>query len=289
MESLIFCPGLVIDKFEDCFAMQVLSYGIENTLEMIIAALLRLFPETKGIALKNNSSLRSLEGLPLYEKVIYGEIPDSVVISENGIKLEVSILSGQKTGYFFDQKINRLFLQNVSKDFQILDCFCNQGGFALNAAVGGAKRAVGVDVSENAVQNAIQNAKINNLSNAEFIKADVFDFLDEEIKRKAKWDAILLDPPAFAKNKKRVPMAKRGYAEINSKALKLIKKGGFLFTSSCSQHIYEDVFLEIIAKEAAKQKRNLRMIFRGEQSPDHPILIAMPETRYLKFFAFQAE
>lgn len=284
-----FLPGVVIDKYEDYFALQILSYGAEHALDFILSSLLKIFPSTKGIALKNKSNLRNLEGLPLYEKTIYGEIPDEIMIKENGINLSISILEGQKTGYFFDQKLNRLFVQKISKDLQILDCFCNQGGFALNAAFGSASKAVGVDVSAKAIESAINNAKINNLNNTEFIKADVFEFLDSEIAKKAKWDAVLLDPPAFAKNKKSVPTAKKGYEEINAKALKLIKKGGFLFTSSCSQHIYEDVFLEIILKTAAKQNRNLKMIYRGEQAPDHLILAAMPETRYLKFFAFQAD
>lgn len=284
-----FLPGLVIDRYGDFFALQTLSAGMEIHSAEICSALREIFPETKGIIEKNISKLRELEGLPPREGILWGEVPQEIFMRENGIEYVISLLEGQKTGYFLDQKINRREISVLSQNLRVLDCFTNQGGFALNAAKAGAKRVLGVDSSQSAIDSCRKNTKLGEFSNVEFLTADVFDFLKNEVNSKNSWDLIVLDPPAFAKSKKHIPTAKRGYADINRMALKLITTGGFLATGSCSHHIYEDVFLEIIEEEARKQNRRLRLIFRGQQSPCHPILTAMPETRYLKFFIFQVE
>ncbi|MFN8360391.1 MAG: class I SAM-dependent rRNA methyltransferase [Candidatus Kapaibacterium sp.] len=280
-------PGVVIDRYGDYFSLQILSAGMDSRIDMIVSALLAVFPATKGICEKNTSHLRQLEGLELRDGVIFGEIPDDIAITENGLQLSVSLLGGQKTGYFLDQKINRMKVREIARDLRIVDCFCNQGGFALNAAAGGAAEAVGVDISGAAVAAAARNATLNSLSNTSFQKEDVFAFLKSEVASKKSWDCVILDPPSFTKSKKNVPAAKKGYAEINRLALQLLPIGGFLVSASCSQHIYEETFLEIIHHEASKLGRNVRIIFRGGQSPDHPILLGMPETEYLKFFIFQ--
>ena len=281
-----FLPGVVIDRFGDYFSLQVLSAGMDSRLSNIIEALLHLLPGTKGIIEKNTSHLRQLEGLELREGIVYGSIPDAVEIIENGVQLTLSLVGGQKTGYFLDQKHNRVRLREISKELRVLDCFCNQGGFALNAGAGGAKEVLGIDSSETAVAAATNNTKLNNLANVSFQKADVFEFLATEVRNKSSWDCIVLDPPSFTKSKKNVGAAKKGYAEINKLALQLLKKGGVLVSASCSQHIYEDTLLEIIHSEAVKLNIPIRLIYRGGQSPDHPILVGMPETQYLKFFMF---
>ena len=279
-----FLPGVIIDRFGDYFALQILSAGMDLQLQNIIEALVHLFPTTRGIIEKNTSHLRQLEGLELREGVVYGSIPDSFEISENSIRLSLSLLGGQKTGYFLDQKHNRVRIRELTSNLRVLDCFCNQGGFALNAGKGGAKEVLGIDSSESAIESATHNASLNNLTNVKFQKADVFEYLASEVRNKSSWDCIILDPPSFTKSKKNVGAAKKGYAEINSRALQLLAKGGLLVSASCSQHIYEETLLGIIQAEAGKLNIPVRLLYRGGQSPDHPILVGMPETQYLKFF-----
>jgi 23S rRNA (cytosine1962-C5)-methyltransferase len=281
-----FLPGLVIDRYGDYFALQILSAGMDVHLAHITEALLYLFPNTRGIVEKNTSHLRQLEGLELREGIVYGSIPDAVEIIENGVRLSISLLGTQKTGYFLDQKHNRLRVKEVVRNLRVLDCFCNQGGFALNAGVGCAAEVLGIDSSASAIEAAANNAALNSLTNVRFQKADVFEFLSAEVRNKSSWDCIILDPPSFTKSKKNVGAAKKGYAEINRLALQILAKDGLLVSASCSQHIYEETLLEIIHNEAARLNIPLRCIYRGGQSPDHPILIGMPETQYLKFFIF---
>lgn len=280
-----FLPGLVADRYGDYLSVQYLSAGIDFRKEMILEALLTLMPEIKGIYEKNNSRLRELEQLPLVEQAAWGTIPDRFETSDRGLKISIKLSSSQKTGYYLDQRLNRDFTRAIAKGRKVLDCFTNQGAFALNCAAGNAEFITGVDISGEAVNDAIQNASANNFGNMEFIKADVFDFLKEAPKNE--YDMIILDPPAFAKSRKQVQSAKTGYAKINSLAIKLLPKGGILISSSCSQHVLEEVFFGLINKEALKSGRKLRLLFRGMQTPDHPILPSMPETKYLKFFAFQ--
>lgn len=282
-----FLPGLIIDRYDTYFALQTLSAGMEQRLPLILQALQELFPDIQGVIEKNDSRIRDLEGLPRRESVLWGTIPPIVRIKENGINLDISLEHGQKTGYFFDQRLNRAAIATIAKDLRVLDCFTNQGGFALHAAKAGAASCMGVDISQSAVDACIRNAQINNLTNTEFIKADVFTLLKQKAQQGEKWDMVILDPPAFTKSKHTVPQAKRGYADINRQALRLLSNGGYLVSSSCSHHISEEMFFDIIHDEAQRINRRLQLVWRGQQSPDHPILLGMPETQYLKFLVFR--
>jgi 23S rRNA (cytosine1962-C5)-methyltransferase len=280
-----FLPGLIVDKYSDYLSMQILSAGFEKNKEIIIQALISEMPDIKGIYSNNNVYWRKIESLATEDKIEFGVIPDLININENSISYNISITKGQKTGYFFDQRLNRQFLQRISENKTVLDLFCNQGGFALNAMKGNAKECTGIDISESAVKMAQENMNLNfpNNANIHFEVADIFDFLKIT---NEKWDIVVCDPPAFAKNKKSVTNAKAAYKRLNKMSLNKVKENGILLTSSCSQHITEDTFYQSILSAAQEANKNLKLIYTGLQSPDHPILIAMPETRYLKFFGF---
>lgn len=280
-------PGLIIDKYGDYYSVQFLSIGMDKMKSEIVAALTEVFPETKGVIEKGDSHIRTLEGLPALEEVLFGTVPETIEIVENDIKLEISLKEGQKTGYFLDQKFNRLAIKGISTGAKVLDCFCNQGGFALNAAKAGAEYTLGIDSSKSAIECAKNNAKINGFAKSYFQVADVFEFLEKEAESTEKWDVIVLDPPAFAKTKKTVATAIAGYARINRLAMKSLKQNGFLVTSSCSFHLTENDLIELVAKEAGKLGKKVKMVYNGGQSPDHPFLLSMPETKYLKFFILQ--
>ena len=279
-------PGLIIDKYSNYFAIQILSAGMELMKSEIVQALLEIFPETKGIIEKNDTKLREIEGLPLISTVLFGEIPEKFISQEQGVQLELSLNEGQKTGYFLDQRINRKFVRTISRGLSVLDCYTNQGGFALNAGIGGAERIAAIDCSETALNAVSRNAELNGLK-IETIKADVAEYLSKAVERNEKWDMIILDPPAFAKNRKSVPKAKAAYAKINRLAMKMLNPNGYLIASSCSHHVFEDVFKDAIYRESCKLGKQLKQVYRGGQSPDHPILLSLPETQYLKFFVFQ--
>ena len=279
-------PGLIIDKYSNYFAIQILSAGMELMKSEIVQALLEIFPETKGIIEKNDTKLREIEGLPLISTVLFGEIPEKFISQEQGVQLELSLSEGQKTGYFLDQRINRKFVRTISRGLSVLDCYTNQGGFALNAGIGGAERIAAIDCSETALNAVSRNAELNGLK-IETIKADVAEYLSKAVERNEKWDMIILDPPAFAKNQKSVPKAKAAYAKINRLAMKMLNPNGYLIASSCSHHVFEDVFKDAIYRESCKLGKQLKQVYRGGQSPDHPILLSLPETQYLKFFVFQ--
>lgn len=278
-----FLPGLIIDRYGDYFSIEILSAGFEKKKDWVVEALIKIFPNTKGIIQKNNSIWRVREGLSDLDEILFGNIPEEIVISENNIKYHINLQIGQKTGYFYDQRLNRAFLKSISYGSVVLDLFCNQGGFALNAASGGAKLIEGVDIQKNAIEMARKNSQVNNFSNINFFEGDCFDFLKQTDK---KYDVIISDPPAFTKSKKNVAEAIGAYYQINKLAIRKLNKNGILLTSSCSQHIYEDKFYSIVQKAAHDNKKQLRLIYRGMQSPDHPILDIMPETKYLKFFGF---
>lgn len=279
-------PGLIIDKYSNYFAVQILSAGMELMKSEIVQALLEIFPETKGIIEKNDTKLREIEGLPLISTVLFGEIPEKFISQEQGVQLELSLSEGQKTGYFLDQRINRKFVRTISRGLSVLDCYTNQGGFALNAGIGGAEKIAAIDCSETALNAVSRNAELNGLK-IETIKADVAEYLSKAVERNEKWDMIILDPPAFAKNRKSVPKAKAAYAKINRLAMKMLNPNGYLIASSCSHHVFEDVFKDAIYRESCKLGKQLKQVYRGGQSPDHPILLSLPETQYLKFFVFQ--
>jgi len=280
-------PGLIIDRYGDYFALQIHSAGMENLINQIIDALIQIFPKTKGIIRKDNSHFRIIEGLQLIEEVVFGEIPENIFCEELGIKLSISLLGQQKTGYFLDQRENRFSIRNIVKNKTVLDCYTNQGGFALNASIAGAKEVIGLDSSSTAIEKAKQNAMLNQLQNIDFIEYDVEEYFEKLFEENRKFDVIILDPPAFAKNKKSIYSALSKYSKINRMALKLLEIGGYLITSSCSYHIKESEFYNAVTNEAVKQGYRLTLIQRGNQAPDHPILTCMDETNYLKFFIFK--
>jgi 23S rRNA (cytosine1962-C5)-methyltransferase len=282
-------PGLIIDRYGDYCAMQCLSAGMDARIEMIISALKEILPGLKGVIAKHDSPLRLKEGLQQGEYIVYGEIPDNINIQEHDIQLEISLMHGQKTGYFLDQRLNRKWVEQLSSGLDVLDCFTNQGGFALHAAKGGAKSVLGIDSAKQAIEASKRNAELNNFSQAQFEQADVFDFLKSSVQAGKTWDIIILDPPAFTKSKATLARAKRGYAEINRQALKLIRPGGFLVSASCSQHLSAQMLIEIVQTESKRVNRSLRLIHSGGQSPCHPILPIMPETSYLKCLTFEMQ
>lgn len=284
-----FLPGVIIDKYEEYFVVQILSYGFEVRKEEIKNALLEVFPKTKGIIHRANSKLREIEGLPDTDEILFGKIPESINIDDNGIKLSVNLSSGQKTGYFLDQVQNRHFLRKIANNKSVLDCYCNIGGFGLNALKGGASEVTFVDVSDSAIHYTKVNLKLNNYENYNLFAKDVFDFLPELISKSNKYDIVVLDPPAFAKSKKSIYAAESGYAKLNKLGIKLLSNNGYLITSSCSHYIEEAKFIEIVSKELAKSGRKARLIHRAGHSADHPIHPSMPETEYLKFLVFFVE
>ena len=285
-------PGLTVDRFNDILVAQTLSVGMEQ----IKPLLFRLLPEVlradgqqiAGIFERNDVAIRGLEGLEQY-KGWYGEAhPTSPVteIVENGIRYAVDVENGQKTGFFLDQKYNRLAVARLAKGRRVLDCFTHTGSFALNAARGGAEHVTAVDVSESAIAMARENARRNGLEERmDFLAADVFDLLPS-LKR-GDYDFIILDPPAFTKSRKTVGRAERGYKEINLRALKLLPRGGYFATASCSHFMPSELFVKMLRSAALDAGVELRQIEARQQAPDHPILWNVPETDYLKFYLFQ--
>lgn len=288
-------PGLTIDRFNDILVAQVLSLGIEKRKDMIFNLIYKILREDNqniiGIYERNDVEIRKLEGLEEYKgyyKLKDVEVPNYTIteIIENGIKYKVDVENGQKTGFFLDQKYNRLAISKIAKDKNVLDCFTHTGSFALNAAKGGAKHVHAVDISETATQMAKENAKLNGLEkNMSFETVNVFDLLPQL--KNNEYDFIILDPPAFTKSRKTIENAKRGYKQINYRAMKALPRGGYLATCSCSHFMNEEKFLAML-KDAAKDAGvRLRQIEKRQQAPDHPILLNVEETDYLKFFIFQ--
>ena len=289
-------PGLTVDKFNDILVTQTLSLGIEKRKNIIFPLLVKVLNEDgmniRGIYERNDVSIRKLEGMT-ENKGFYNieglPVPEStsVVINENGIKYNVDFENGQKTGFFLDQKYNRLAVAKIAKGRRVLDCFTHTGSFALNAAAGGAEHVCAVDISEDAVKMAESNAKLNGLENRmSFKAANVFDLLPE-IPKSDGYDFIILDPPAFTKSRSTVDSAMRGYKEINLRAMKLLPRGGYLATCSCSHFMRDELFRSMLKSAAFDAHVSLRQIEARQQSPDHPILWNVPETDYLKFYIFQ--
>lgn len=288
-------PGLTVDKFADILVTQTLSIGMEKlkpVLFPLIAEILRADGhEISGIFERNDVKIRELEGLAQGKGWFGDEHPDSCVteICENGVYYSVDVENGQKTGFFLDQKYNRLAVARLAKGKRVLDCFTHTGSFALNAAMGGAEHVTAVDVSESAIEMARKNAERNGLSERmDFIAANVFDLLPElEAKGRKPFDFIILDPPAFTKSRKTVHSAERGYKEINLRALRLLPRGGYFATASCSHFMPSELFVKMLRSAALDAGVELRQIEARQQSPDHPILWNVPETDYLKFYIFQ--
>ena len=289
-------PGLTVDRFSDIIVTQVLSYGMDKIKDMIYTSLIKILrdggEEINGLFERNDVAIRELEGLEQY-KGWYEAIPhpESTVteICENGIKYLVDVENGQKTGFFLDQKYNRLAVSKIAKGKKVLDCFTHTGSFALNAAMGGAEHVTAVDVSKTAVEMAKANAERNGLDGRmDFLAADVFDLLPElEAKGGKPYDFIILDPPAFTKSRKTVRSAERGYKEINYRAMKLLPRGGYLATCSCSHFMKNELFVKMLHDAAADAGVQLKQIEARQQACDHPVLWNVPETDYLKFYIFQ--
>ena len=291
-------PGLTVDRFSDLLVTQTLSIGMERAKDMIFPALVKLLREDgeviRGVFERNDVAIRELEGMAQNKGwyVLPGETPpESPVteICENGVYYSVDVENGQKTGFFLDQKYNRLAVAKLAKGKRVLDCFTHTGSFALNAAKGGAEHVTAVDVSASAIGMARQNALRNGLEDRmDFVTADVFDLLPELAAKGGKpYDFIILDPPAFTKSRKTVDSAQRGYKEINLRALKLLPRGGYFATASCSHFMPSELFVKMLKAAALDAGVELRQIEARQQAPDHPILWNVPETDYLKFYIFQ--
>ena len=289
-------PGLTVDRFNDLLVAQTLSIGIERIKPTLFPLIAEVLNEDgagiKGIYERNDAAIRALEGMEQGKGWFAGyPRPESAVttITENGIRYLVDVENGQKTGFFLDQKYNRLAVRRIAKDRNVLDCFTHTGSFALNAAMGGAAHVTAVDISETAIATAKANAERNGLTERmDFVTADVFDLLTRMLEEgKKPYDLIILDPPAFTKSRKTVNSAERGYREINSAALKLLPIGGYLATASCSHFMPTELFERMLVRAASDAGVQLRQIEQRQQAPDHPILWNVPETDYLKFYLFQ--
>ena len=281
-----FLPGLVVDKFADVLVLQSLSLGIERIKDMLCDLLMEIV-QPAGIWERSDVPVRRLEGLEQTTGLLRGEVPDVVEMKENGITFLVDVKHGQKTGFFLDQKQNRAALAPLCKDAKVLDCFCHNGSFSLHAAKFGAKSVLGVDISEEALEVARKNARINGFANVTFEAHNCFDLLRELTDAGEQYDLVILDPPAFTKNKAAVQSAIRGYKEINLRGLKLTRPGGFLVTCSCSQHVLPEMFQDVICQAARDAKKRVRLVEYRTQGYDHPILPQSVETRYLKTMILQ--
>lgn len=272
-------PSLIVDRYNDCLVIQTLSQGMEALKQMWIELLAERYTP-RAIIERNEARVRDLEGLPRVTGVAYGSDPGEIVIEESSVRLAVNLVEGQKTGAFLDQRENRIAARAYSRG-RALDCFTYHGAFALHLARQ-CEQVIGVDVSAPAIIQARRNAELNDASNVEFVEANVFDLLREMEQAGERFDVINLDPPAFAKNRASIEAAARGYKEINLRAMKMLTRGGTLITSTCSYHMSEESFLNVLAEAASDAGRSAQLIEKRTQSRDHPVLISMPETHYLK-------
>jgi 23S rRNA (cytosine1962-C5)-methyltransferase len=280
-------PQLIIDKFNDYFVIQTLALGIDTWKPAIVKALDAIF-KPKGIFERNDVPVRELEGLPQQKGFLSNPFDTKIIINENGLKFHVDIENGQKTGYFLDQQDNRRAIQHIVKGAEVLGAFTYTGTFEIHAAHYGAKSVLGLDISENAVQQANKNAQLNGLENiVQFQTANAFDVLKQWSKEDKRYDVVMLDPPAFTKSRATIQKAITGYKEINLRGMKLIKPGGFLVTSSCTNLVQPELFLQVIDMAAKDARRKIRQVTFQTQSSDHPIVWNMENTHYLKFLIVQ--
>ena len=287
-----FLPGLVVDKFSDVLVVQSLALGIDRLKDQIVELLKEVLAvdgiKIRGVYERSDAKVRRQEGMELYKGFIGEAFDTNVEIEENGVRYMVDVKDGQKTGFFLDQKYNRKAIQHLCKDAKVLDCFTHTGSFALNAGYGGAKEVTGVDASELAVEQAMLNSKLNGMEDrVKFICRDVFELLPELEEKGEKFDVVILDPPAFTKSRNSVKNAVKGYREINLRAMKLVRDGGFLATCSCSHFMTYELFTQTIHQAARNVHKRLRQVEYRTQAPDHPILWAAEESYYLKFYVFQ--
>lgn len=277
-------PALIVDKYGDYLVMQCLSLGIDLRKKLIVDCLVKLL-NPNGIYERSDVAVRKKEGLTEVKQTLYGEVPDYVEIEENGLKMLVDVKNGQKTGYFLDQKENRFTVRRYSSG-EVLDCFCNSGGFSLNASTV-ADKVISCDISELALKNVRDNAILNGIKNIETLCGDVFEVLRTFRKEKRQFDTVILDPPAFCKTADEVKDAYRGYKDINLTAMKIVKSGGFLITCSCSHYMSGALFEKMLTESAKESGRTVRYVEVKTQAPDHPALLSAEETQYLKFFVLQ--
>ena len=287
-----FLPGLVVDKFADVLVVESLALGIDRLKSTILSLLVDLLKEdgisVRGIYERSDAKVRLKEGMERVKGFLSDPFDPVVEIVENGVRYQVDVAEGQKTGFFLDQKYNRLAIQPLARGGRVLDCFTHTGSFALNAARGGAKHVTAVDVSEFAVECARENARRNGLSDVmECVAANVFDLLPQLEQQPKRYDFIILDPPAFTKSRKTTQRAMTGYKEINYRAMRLLPRGGYLATCSCSHFATEELFLKMLRSAAKDAGVQLRQIEARQQCCDHPILWGVEETNYLKFYLFQ--
>ena len=287
-----FLPGLVVDKFSDVLVVESLALGIDRWKPVILEKLKKVLAEDgiaiRGVYERSDAKVRLQEGMERFKGFIGEPFDTKVQIEENGVKYLVDVQDGQKTGFFLDQKYNRLAVQRLCRGAKVLDCFTHTGSFALNAGIAGAASVLGVDASELGVAQARENAELNGLSDrVQFLCADVFDLLPELERQGEKFDVVILDPPAFTKSRASVKNAVKGYREINMRGLKLVKDGGYLATCSCSHFMDPELFTKTIREAAASSHKRLRQVEYRTQAADHPILWAADSSYYLKFYIFQ--
>jgi 23S rRNA (cytosine1962-C5)-methyltransferase len=276
-------PGLVIDKFGDCFVVQTLALGMDMWKHAIVGALESIF-NTKKIYERNDVPVRELEGMEQIKGFLSEPFNTMIRIQENGLQFEVDLKNGQKTGYFLDQQDNRRAIHNIVKDAEVLGAFCYTGSFEVHAACYGARSVLGLDISETAIEQARQNAMLNNLEgNIRFEVGNAFDLLKKWGREDKKFDVVMLDPPAFTKSRDSIDKAINGYKEINLRGMKLLRSGGFLVSSSCTNLVSPEAFLDTIRAAARDAGKKIRQVIFQTQSPDHPITWGLDNTHYLKF------
>ncbi|MBE0595826.1 MAG: class I SAM-dependent rRNA methyltransferase [Desulfuromonadales bacterium] len=280
-------PGLVVDRYGPVLSVQFLALGMERRRHLLLPLLLEQFRPTAMVA-RNDVAVRELEGLPQTVELLHGEVPADLTVNEHGLRLRVDVVGGQKTGHFLDQKENHLALRERVSGQRVLDLFCYSGSWALHAALFGAQAVTGIDISPSAVALAEENARLNGLAGVcTFQRADVFDFLRQAARTGQRFGTVILDPPAFVKSRKKLPEAIRGYLTVNRRAMELVEPGGYLFTCSCSFHLGREPFLDLLRQAAALARRSVRLVELRGQAYDHPVLLACPETEYLKCAVLQ--
>ncbi len=281
-------PQLIIDKFNDYFVLQTLALGIDVWKDAIVAGIKKVFPNCKGIYERNDVSVRELEGLEQKKGFLTEPFDTEFVITENGVKFYVDVANGQKTGYFLDQQDNRRAIQHIVKDADVLGAFTYTGTFEIHAAHYGAKSVLGLDISQNAIDMCNKNAALNGLADkCTFQCVNAFDVLKMWGKEGKQYEVVMLDPPSFSKSRATIQKAVAGYKEINLRGMKLVKPGGFLVTSSCTNLVQPNLFLDIINMAAQDAKRKIRQVVFNSQSADHPIINGQENTHYLKFLIVQ--
>ena len=285
-----YLPGLIIDKFEDVLVFEIDTLGMDVRKNLLVEQMRKVLKEDNidinKVYERSDAKVRQLEGLERTKGFLSEPFDTKIIVDEFGVKINVNIEEGQKTGYFLDQKYNHYAIRKISEGARVLDCCTHTGGFALSAATV-AKEVIGIDYSKLAIDQAIENSKLNDFNNTEFIVADVFDYLGECIDDNEKFDVVILDPPAFTKSKNSVRNATKGYRQINMDAMKIIKPGGFLVTCSCSEYMPKDLFMKIILEAANSSHKRLRLVESKTQGPDHPIIMGNNVSEYLKCIIYQ--